>query len=140
MGRVSRGCSLLWLLLSKRARAQGVGTIVGSAVFNICVIIGLTALCAGQTLQLWWYPLTRDSSVYGVSILLLVWAMADQQVTMFEASCLVATYVGYIVLMVFNNSISEYVSNMERERATRKNLELQVCIPMNCVVPPMNPL
>ena len=31
---------------------QGVGTIVGSAVFNICVIIGLTALCAGQVLQL----------------------------------------------------------------------------------------
>ena len=27
---------------------QGVGTIVGSAVFNICVIVGVTTLCAGQ--------------------------------------------------------------------------------------------
>eukprot|EP00965_Chrysotila_dentata_P032245 1075061-Pleurochrysis_carterae.AAC.15 len=35
----------------RRARvlcAQGVGTIVGSAVFNICVIVGVTALSAGQ--------------------------------------------------------------------------------------------
>ena len=64
---------------------QGVGTIVGSAVFNICVIVGVTTLCAGQVpaasghhahthsiciyiyytyalciygqvLQLWWFP------------------------------------------------------------------------------------
>ena len=42
---------------------QGLGTIVGSAVFNLCVIVGVTALCAGQVLQLWWYPLVRDSTV-----------------------------------------------------------------------------
>ena len=59
---------------------EGVGTIVGSAVFNICVIIGLTSLFAGQTLKLWWYPLTRDSSVYALSIVLMVWAMYDKQV------------------------------------------------------------
>jgi Ca2+/H+ antiporter len=95
---------------------QGVGTIVGSAVFNICVIIGLTSLGAGQVLQLWWYPLTRDSAVYAVSILMMVWAMADHQVSVFEASCLVAVYAVYVVLMVFNEKIVEAVRRALRPR------------------------
>ena len=41
------------------------------------------------------------------------------QVTLFEASMLVLTYLLYILLMVFNNSISEWVSGMERRRAER---------------------
>jgi len=102
---------------------QGVGTIVGSAVFNICVIIGLTALFAGQTLQLWWYPLMRDSSVYGLSILGMVWAMYDKQVTLFESSALVSIYLFYVLLMVFNNQISDWISQQEALAAARKAVE-----------------
>jgi Ca2+/Na+ antiporter len=35
--------------------SAGLGTIVGSAVFNIMVIVGVTALCAGQKLKIYWY-------------------------------------------------------------------------------------
>jgi len=104
---------------------QGVGTIVGSAVFNICVIIGLTSLGAGQVLQLWWYPLTRDSAVYAVSVLLMVWAMYDHQVSVFEASCLVGVYVLYVVLMVFNGAIVEALQAMRR-RAAESSLEHRI--------------
>jgi len=103
---------------------------VGSAVFNICVIIGLTALFAGQTLQLWWYPLMRDSSVYGISIVGMIWAMYDKQVTLMESSILVAIYALYVLLMVFNNDISAWVSKQEEIIAMRKKMaetfELQV--------------
>eukprot|EP00168_Porphyra_purpurea_P001957 TRINITY_DN1229_c0_g1_i4.p1 TRINITY_DN1229_c0_g1~~TRINITY_DN1229_c0_g1_i4.p1 ORF type:complete len:309 (-),score=81.45 TRINITY_DN1229_c0_g1_i4:1281-2171(-) len=40
----------------------GVGTIVGSAVFNVLVIIGVSALLAGSVLELDWRPLVRDSA------------------------------------------------------------------------------
>lgn len=46
----------------------GVAAIVGSAVFNILVIVGLTAACAGRTLDIDWRPLLRDCSFYGASI------------------------------------------------------------------------
>ena len=46
----------------------GVGTIVGSAVFNLLVIVALSAALAGQILNLDWRPLTRDSCFYALSI------------------------------------------------------------------------
>jgi len=105
---------------------QGVGTIVGSAVFNICVIIGLTAIGAGQVLQLWWYPLTRDASIYAVSILLMVWAMADQQVSVRESSALVSVYVVYVGLMAGNNKVVSWLVGLRRQQEESANLELRI--------------
>ena len=50
----------------------GIGTIVGSAIFNILVIIGATCMLAGQVLQLGWKPMIRDTCWYATSIALLV--------------------------------------------------------------------
>lgn len=100
---------------------QGVGTIVGSAVFNICVIVGITSLCAGQVLQLWWYPLMRDSTVYAASILLMMWAMSDGQVTATEAGTLVGCYVVYIAIMMCNGRIVEFLTQRERRRALEEH-------------------
>ena len=49
----------------------GVGTIVGSAVFNVLIIIGLCSIVAAGVSIDWW-PLTRDSAYYCVSIIALV--------------------------------------------------------------------
>jgi K+-dependent Na+/Ca+ exchanger-like protein len=49
----------------------GVGTIIGSAIFNIFVIVGATgtvACAGGKVLDIWWYPLTRDTIFYIISI------------------------------------------------------------------------
>lgn len=51
-----------------RGSDVGVGTIVGSAVFNLLVIVALSAALAGQILNLDWRPLTRDSCFYALSI------------------------------------------------------------------------
>eukprot|EP01050_Picozoa_sp_SAG11_P027793 SAG11_NODE_7177_length_1183_cov_0.965867_1_plen_256_part_10 len=51
--------------------AVGIGTIVGSAIFNILIIIGATALLAGSVLQLAHKPLIRDTCFYAFSIALL---------------------------------------------------------------------
>uniref|UniRef100_A0A674D4S9 Sodium/potassium/calcium exchanger 3-like n=1 Tax=Salmo trutta TaxID=8032 RepID=A0A674D4S9_SALTR len=50
----------------------GVGTIVGSAVFNILVIIGVCGIFAGQTVVLTWWSLFRDSTYYIFSVLALI--------------------------------------------------------------------
>lgn len=49
----------------------GLGTVVGSAVFNMCVIVGVVAVVAKEPLKLAWFPLVRDSFFYFISLVLL---------------------------------------------------------------------
>uniref|UniRef100_A0A6Q2YQ94 Sodium/calcium exchanger membrane region domain-containing protein n=2 Tax=Esox lucius TaxID=8010 RepID=A0A6Q2YQ94_ESOLU len=50
----------------------GVGTIVGSAVFNILCIIGVCGIFAGQAVKLSHWTLLRDSAYYTISIAALI--------------------------------------------------------------------
>uniref|UniRef100_A0A3Q3B5I0 Sodium/potassium/calcium exchanger 3-like n=1 Tax=Kryptolebias marmoratus TaxID=37003 RepID=A0A3Q3B5I0_KRYMA len=50
----------------------GVGTIVGSAVFNILCIIGVCGIFATQTIRLSRWPLLRDSVYYTLAISALI--------------------------------------------------------------------
>eukprot|EP00003_Mantamonas_plastica_P031179 TRINITY_DN7991_c0_g2_i1.p1 TRINITY_DN7991_c0_g2~~TRINITY_DN7991_c0_g2_i1.p1 ORF type:complete len:500 (-),score=186.52 TRINITY_DN7991_c0_g2_i1:48-1547(-) len=87
----------------------GFGTIVGSAVFNILVIIGLTAILAGQELKIDWYPFMRDGSVYIISIILLIVFFLDSIVQWWEALILLLFYGVYILIMYKNAEIQKYV-------------------------------
>ena len=83
----------------------GVGTIVGSAVFNLCCIIGGTAMFTPTTLVIDWKPITRDTLFYGLSIAAMIYVLADGKVTTEEAGGLVATYFLYVLVMWANQSI-----------------------------------
>uniref|UniRef100_T1JCX0 Sodium/calcium exchanger membrane region domain-containing protein n=1 Tax=Strigamia maritima TaxID=126957 RepID=T1JCX0_STRMM len=72
----------------------GVGTIVGSAVFNILAVVAVCGLLAGTVIPLDWWPLTRDCLAYTVSVIA------------FEALGLIVLFVLYIVMMYFNERIS----------------------------------
>ncbi|XP_037636940.1 sodium/potassium/calcium exchanger 3-like isoform X1 [Sebastes umbrosus] len=87
----------------------GVGTIVGSAVFNILVIIGLCGIFAGQPISLSWWPLFRDSSFYILSIVLLILVIYDEKVMWWETIILMSTYGIYIIIMKFNRSLCSLV-------------------------------
>lgn len=50
----------------------GIGTIVGSAMFNILIIIALSATVTNGAVELDWRPIVRDAIFYLISILLLV--------------------------------------------------------------------
>ncbi|CAN8065859.1 unnamed protein product [Agarophyton chilense] len=84
----------------------GIGTIVGSAVFNILVIIGLSAALAGAVIKLDWRPLLRDSVFYISSIILLllfVLPISKGQIVWWEGLILVCFYVVYVLFMAFLN-------------------------------------
>lgn len=83
----------------------GVGTIVGSAVFNILIIIALTAALAGQVLHLDYRPLLRDSFFYGMSIACFIGFSWDGKITWWESLCLLILYFCYILLMKFNSNL-----------------------------------
>ncbi|XP_069625040.1 sodium/potassium/calcium exchanger 3 [Ranitomeya imitator] len=85
----------------------GVGTIVGSAVFNILCIIGVCGLFAGQVVVLSSWCLLRDASYYTLSVIALIVFIYDEKVSWWESVILVTMYAIYILIMKFNSSIHQ---------------------------------
>jgi len=91
----------------------GVGTIVGSAVFNLCCIIGGTALFTPITLKIDWKPITRDTFFYAISIAAMIYVLADGSVTTIEAAALIAVYFVYVFFMAINQSVMESIDKCQ---------------------------
>ncbi|XP_056438001.1 sodium/potassium/calcium exchanger 4 [Gadus chalcogrammus] len=86
----------------------GVGTIVGSAVFNILCIIGVCGIFAGQVVMLTRWSVFRDSFYYTLSVVALIAFIYDEKIVWWESLVLVLMYVGYIVVMKFNSSMQKF--------------------------------
>lgn len=77
----------------------GIGTIVGSAVFNILVITGVSAVVAGG-LHIHVFAVRRDIFYYLVSIGYLALVFFDGHVSLIEAILGLAGYVVYIIVLI----------------------------------------
>ncbi|XP_006815761.1 sodium/potassium/calcium exchanger 4-like [Saccoglossus kowalevskii] len=98
----------------------GIGTIVGSAVFNILIIIALSAALAGQILHLDWRPLMRDSLFYGISICCFITFSWDAHFELWESIVLLVLYVLYIVIMKFNHHFMNLMDKCACECCSRQ--------------------
>ncbi|XP_030832474.1 sodium/potassium/calcium exchanger 5 [Strongylocentrotus purpuratus] len=85
----------------------GLSAIVGSAAFNIFVIISLCCFLAGQELVIHWWPFCRDCFVYVISIILMVVVLLDGEIQWWEGLILSCGYIVYIVIMYFNPYLSK---------------------------------
>lgn len=83
----------------------GIGTIVGSAVFNILFVIGMCALFSREILHLTWWPLFRDVSFYILGLIFLIIFFLDNVIMWWESMMLVACYSLYVIFMKFNVQI-----------------------------------
>lgn len=80
----------------------GIGTIVGSAVFNVLFVIAACAFASAQALSLTAWPLIRDTAFYSVALLLLVLFFVDDMIYWWEALVLFLWYGAYVLFMKFN--------------------------------------
>ncbi|XP_072133970.1 sodium/potassium/calcium exchanger 1 [Mobula birostris] len=83
----------------------GIGTIVGSAVFNILFVIGMCAVFSREILHLTWWPLFRDVSFYILDLMLLIVFFLDNVIRWWESLCLLAGYLAYVGFMKYNGTI-----------------------------------
>uniref|UniRef100_A0A7S2E4B9 EF-hand domain-containing protein n=1 Tax=Helicotheca tamesis TaxID=374047 RepID=A0A7S2E4B9_9STRA len=86
----------------------GIGTVVGSAVFNVLFVIAMCALLSHEVLTLTGWPLTRDSMYYAFGLItlgLFVGVISEGEIELWEAIVLFVEYLGYIVLMYFNETL-----------------------------------
>jgi K+-dependent Na+/Ca+ exchanger-like protein len=107
----------------------GVGTIVGSALFNLLVIIGAVGLV--KTSRISWRPMSRDILFYLIAIALLYWAYSSGSISMLHVGIFVAVYALYVIAVVFwkrilpaNDDIDIMVEEDEPEPSWKKYFRL----------------
>ncbi|KAM4660518.1 sodium/potassium/calcium exchanger 1 [Amazona ochrocephala] len=87
----------------------GIGTIVGSAVFNILFVIGTCALFSREILHLTWWPLFRDISFYIVDLMMLILFFLDSVIDWWESLLLLTAYATYVFTMKHNVHLEQWV-------------------------------
>ncbi|ELW55808.1 Sodium/potassium/calcium exchanger 4 [Tupaia chinensis] len=118
----------------------GVGTIVGSAVFNILCIIGVCGLFAGQVGGCWlagvlcegqavltlparqvvrltWWAVCRDSVYYTLSVIVLIAFIYDEKIVWWEGLVLIILYVFYILIMKYNVKMQAFFTIKQKSIA-----------------------
>ncbi|GAA0894606.1 calcium/sodium antiporter [Fulvivirga kasyanovii] len=90
--------AIISLVRSGDHAAIGVGTIVGSALFNILVIIGASAVV--RNAKLMWQPVVRDFIFYALSVVALFVVLKDGLITWMESILLIFFYGGYLLTVM----------------------------------------
>ncbi|XP_032653444.1 sodium/potassium/calcium exchanger 2 isoform X3 [Chelonoidis abingdonii] len=98
----------------------GIGTIVGSAVFNILFVIGMCALFSREILNLTWWPLFRDVSFYIMDLILLIIFFLDNLIMWWESLTLLIAYFCYVTFMKFNVQVEECVKKILNRNKVEK--------------------
>lgn len=84
--------------LTKAGADVGSGTIVGSAIFNVLVIIGASAMFRAVKLQ--WKPVIRDLGFYVVTIILLGLFFLDGKIVLYESLVFLPLYAIYVYAVI----------------------------------------
>ncbi|KAH8420409.1 hypothetical protein KR009_009921, partial [Drosophila setifemur] len=82
----------------------GLGTIVGSSVFNVLMITSICGLFTAPT-KLDWWPVTRDALWYLFAILALAVVLLDSHIIWYESVALLLMYLIYLLLLIFDRRI-----------------------------------
>ncbi len=101
----------------------GIGTIVGSALFNLLVIIGASAVVRSTTLS--WQPVVRDLFFYTLSIITLFIVLYDGYINLWEAAFLVVFYSLYIIAVIKWRKIFPYKDQDEIDEEEDEGIELK---------------
>eukprot|EP00923_Selenidium_pygospionis_P007323 GHVN01012536.1.p1 GENE.GHVN01012536.1~~GHVN01012536.1.p1 ORF type:complete len:1047 (+),score=205.04 GHVN01012536.1:108-3248(+) len=109
--------------------AVGVGTVVGSELFNMTVIVGVCAIVASRNssfghLHIDMRTFTRDVLFFAIAITVLGATLRDGQVTVAEGSVLVCLYLIYALSCVYTVRISKWLAPYSEAKVAVAGIEL----------------
>ncbi|VDK63387.1 unnamed protein product [Onchocerca ochengi] len=85
----------------------GIGTIVGSATFNILCVLAFCTFFSLKVLKITWWPMLRDIFFYVVALFLLVLFFLDEEIQWHEAISLFIIYIIYAIVMGHNELLEK---------------------------------
>ncbi|KAJ8955110.1 hypothetical protein NQ317_014289 [Molorchus minor] len=116
----------------------GIGTIVGSAVFNILFVIGMCAIFSKTVLTLTWWPLFRDCFFYSVSLITLIIFFRDNHIYWYEALVLFGFYLAYVSFMKWNQTMERLVKKLIYKNKVTRVRSTDQLMPTTVGRPPLN--
>uniref|UniRef100_A0A2S2P658 Sodium/potassium/calcium exchanger 5 n=1 Tax=Schizaphis graminum TaxID=13262 RepID=A0A2S2P658_SCHGA len=99
----------------------GVGTVVGSAIYNTLGVSACAGLAARKAINLEKWPLLRDSGVYLISIIALAIIVVDDVVMWYEALFLLFMYFGYFLLMFTQGKLRTAAKKLKNKNSFRSS-------------------
>ncbi|KAJ6635314.1 Sodium/potassium/calcium exchanger 5 [Pseudolycoriella hygida] len=100
---------------------MGVGTIIGSLMFNTLGVAAIAGLASIQRVKLEWWPITRDSILYSLNLLILIWFSWDSKITLSESIVLVVLYFVYFVILFQNNRIMKFFIGLFAKKSSTRS-------------------
>lgn len=95
---------------------MGLGTIIGSLMFNILGVAGIACFFAIHTINLDWWPITRDSVIFTVIASFLIGFGWDGRIEWYESMILVILIIFYYGLMIFNARLQRGIRYLLEDR------------------------
>ncbi len=100
--------ALFAVLKPGQHQAIGIGSIVGSAIFNLLIIVGVAAFVSKKNTKLTWQPIIRDLLFYTITVAFLVWFISDKTFTITEAVVFLGVYVLYVLAVIYWRKLLPY--------------------------------
>ena len=91
--------------------ALGIGSIVGSALFNLLAITGTAAIVHRALLA--WQPMVRDLLFYGLSIILLLFVFRDGKIELLDVAMFIGLYIIYVLVVINWRRMTDYIDPNE---------------------------
>lgn len=88
---------------------MGLGTIIGSMLFNTLGVAACAGMAAQKPVQLNWFPLARDSIIFSINISILVTMAWDGQIMWYETVILFVLFILYFVLLFQNHRFERII-------------------------------
>ncbi|ODM98234.1 Sodium/potassium/calcium exchanger 5 [Orchesella cincta] len=92
----------------------GVGTVVGSAVFNHLAVCAFIGFGCSKVVVLDWWPVTRDVFFYAISVIALFVILLDERIYLYESATLLALYGLYILGMYHDAKLHALTESLIR--------------------------
>ncbi|XP_028395177.1 sodium/potassium/calcium exchanger 5-like [Dendronephthya gigantea] len=92
----------------------GLGTIIGSTMFNILFITGVCGLATSVAINLKPYSIIRDSFCYVIYLIILLLTMFDGMIYWYEACIVSSLYGVYVIIMYYNSSLEHHFNRWAR--------------------------
>ncbi|XP_038112722.1 sodium/potassium/calcium exchanger 3 [Culex quinquefasciatus] len=87
---------------------MGIGTIMGSLLFNTLGVAAVAGLATRKPVQLDWWPITRDSIVFAIHVAILIGFAWDGRIHWYESIVIMVLLVNYFVVMFQNKRIMKF--------------------------------
>lgn len=137
--------SLIAIFVLHQGAEIGIGSVVGSSLFNILVVIGIAAAING--IRVGWRPMLRDMIFYGISIIILHEILADSMITIFESTFMIIVYLIYTaVLLIWSfyvhekidpdvlDIVEDHIEQGEHRKIRVKNLTYRLFKPLDKIL------